>query len=136
MTIVDLITKHEGVRNFPYTDSVGKLIGVGRNLTDIGLRDGEVMVLLNNDLEAVQAECAAQIPCFNVLDPVRQAVLLDMAFNLGVSGLLEFKNTLTHVAAGEWQDAANGMLASKWASQVGSRAQEDAAMMASGIWPA
>jgi len=47
-----------------------------------------------------------------------------MCFNLGIGGLLGFNNTLAFIAAGDWESAANGMLASKWAKQVGMRAIE------------
>ncbi|OPZ48986.1 MAG: hypothetical protein BWY95_00416 [Bacteroidetes bacterium ADurb.BinA104] len=55
-----------------------------------------------------------------------------MCFNLGIKGLLEFKNTLTFIAAGDWERAANGMLASKWAKQVGKRAIELSELMRKG----
>ena len=51
-------------------------------------------------------------------------MLLNMCFNLGLKGLLGFNNTLAFIAARDWERAANGMLASKWAKQVGFRAIE------------
>jgi len=45
-----------------------------------------------------------------------------MCFNLGIKGLLGFNNTLALIGAGDWERAANGMLASKWAKQVGCKA--------------
>jgi lysozyme len=55
-----------------------------------------------------------------------------MCFNLGIKGLLEFKNTLAFIGAGDWERAANGMLASKWAKQVGMRAIELSELMRKG----
>lgn len=136
MTVIDLITKHEGLRLFPYTDTVGKLtIGVGRNLTDVGVSADEAQTLLANDLARAQTGIAEAWPPFAQLDPVRQAVIIDMVFNMGVAGVLEFKNTLESVAGGNWQDAHDRMLQSRWATQVGARATEDAQMMLSGQWP-
>jgi lysozyme len=136
VTVEDLIRKHEGCELKPYTDTMGKLtIGVGRNLTDNGISQAEADELLLNDLDAAQTGIQDVWPPFIQLDPVRQAVILDMAFNMGVAGLMTFHNTLADVAAGNWQAAHDGMLASKWSGQVGARAQEDAAMMLTGLWP-
>jgi lysozyme len=137
VTVSDLIIKHEGTRLFPYTDTVGKLtIGIGRNLTDIGISQDEADMLLTNDLDRARTGIAEAWPPFSQLDEVRQAVIEDMAFNMGVAGLLQFHNTLAAVAAGNWQEAHDGMLASKWAKQVGPRATEDAEIMLTGQWPA
>lgn len=123
MDVYEQLRRDEGVRRFPYTDTVGKLtIGVGRNLTDVGLSDAEISFLLHNDVEAVTTELQARIPWFNALDSVRQAVLVGMAFNLGFDGLEQFQKMLMACAAGNWNDAAQEMLNSKWAIEVGDRA--------------
>jgi lysozyme len=62
----------------------------------------------------------------------RAEVLADMAFNMGVSNLLKFRDTLAAVERGDWNAAASGMLASRWASQVGARAVELARQMRTG----
>jgi lysozyme len=63
---------------------------------------------------------------------VRQNVLADMCFNLGIGGLLSFKNTLAMVEHGKYEEAAAAMLQSKWATQVGQRAIELSEMMRTG----
>jgi lysozyme len=68
------------------------------------------------------------------MDEVRQGVLIDMAFNLGVSGLLAFSNTLRYIKNGDYMQAATNMLLSKWAGQVKGRARELALQMESGKW--
>lgn len=132
----DLIILHEGVRNKPYKDTVGKLtIGVGRNLTDRGLRDNEVEFLLQNDLQEVTQELKERLPWTEKLDPVRKTVLQDMLFNMGWPVLSGFKNTLKFIEQGEYEKAAVAMLQSKWATQVGNRAKRLAKMMHFGEWP-
>lgn len=132
-SIVEQIVLHEGKRNKPYRCTAGKLtIGVGRNLDDVGLSDDEIEYLLMNDLKRVQAELNKAIPWWEGLTPVRQKVLLDMGFNLGVPGLLGFKNTLALIKAGDYKQAAVNMLMSKWAKQVGTRAVRLAKMMETG----
>jgi lysozyme len=124
---------HEGLRLKPYKDTVGKLtIGYGRNLTDRGLTEVEAEFLLDNDIKGHSEELVKALPWLVDLDPARQAVLVDMAFNLGVPGLLKFKNTLRAVREGRFEDAAKGMLASKWARQVKGRAVRLAQVMKTG----
>lgn len=124
-----MLIRHEGLRLKPYTDTVGKTtIGVGRNLTDIGITQLEAMQLLTNDIDRVQKE-AVSLPWFKSLSVVRQDVVLDMIFNLGLSKLLGFKDMCAALANGNFERASKEMLSSAWAAQVGPRAQELAQMM-------
>lgn len=133
---VRMLKLHEGVRLKPYTDSVGKLtIGSGRNLDDKGITQEESDYLLSNDISAAWLSLVSRLECFSRLDTVRQAVLLDMAVNLGTDGLLKFRKTLVLVAGGKYREAATEMLDSVWARQVGRRAERLSRMMASGEWP-
>lgn len=127
----------EGLRLHPYLDTVGKwTIGVGRNLDDVGISKVEALYLLENDIDKAIRDLVAAFPWFVELDPVRQTVLVNMAFNMGVGselrGLRSFKNTLRAIEEGRYEDAAKGMLASKWARQVGRRATRLAEMMKTG----
>ena len=132
-----LLRRHEGVRLKPYRDTVGKLtIGVGRNLDDVGLSPAEVEALLDDDIARAEAGLDALRPWWRGLDPVRQAVLIDMAFNLGAKKLDGFNATLAAVQARRFGEAADHMLASAWAGQVKGRAQRLAAMMRTGEAPA
>jgi lysozyme len=128
------LVRHEGLRLKPYRCTAGKLtIGIGRNLDDCGISQTEAYVLLENDIRNCEKQLLDEIPEIYInLDEVRKSVLLNMCFNLGISGLLGFKNTLAFVKAGDWERAANGMLASKWAKQVGRRAIELSEMMRKG----
>jgi lysozyme len=127
---------HEGERLKPYRCTAGKLtIGVGRNLEDRGITADESAMLLANDIAAVEQELQRALPWVAKLDEVRQRVLLDMAFNLGIVGLLNFKRTLAAVEAGQYQQAATMMLDSRWAGQVGQRAERLSRMMATGKDP-
>lgn len=131
-----LLTLHEGVRQYPYRDTVGKLtVGVGFNLDDVGLLPEEIDFILSNRLNLVRTKLSALLPWFDDLDEVRQAVLIDMAYNLGEAGLLRFKQTLASVKDGDYVTAAEQMLDSKWADQVGRRADRLSDMMRYGQWP-
>lgn len=131
--LLEELRRDEGVRLKVYRDSVGiETIGVGRNLRDVGITTEEADYLLRNDVFRVEHELDAQLPWWRNLDPVRQRVLLNMGFNLGVAGLLGFKTTLALVQRGMYLDAAQMMLQSKWAKQVGPRAERLAVMMRDG----
>jgi lysozyme len=136
----DLLSLDEGRVAHVYQDSLDYwTIGVG-HLVDKRkggkLPEHIIDALLDYDIKVHSEELFKRAPWVVTLDPVRQAVLIDMAFNLGVDGLLEFKNTLRAVQEKRWADAAAGMLASKWATQVGKRAVRLAEMMKTGAWPA
>jgi lysozyme len=128
------LVRHEGLRLKPYRCTAGRLtIGIGRNLDDRGITQKEAYAMLERDVLDFERQLLDEIPdIYNGLDEVRQSVLLNMCFNLGMKGLLEFKNTLGFVAAGDWERAANGMLASRWAKQVGMRAIELSELMRKG----
>lgn len=127
-----MLVRHEALRLRPYRDSVGKLtIGVGRNLDDVGISEPEAMLLLSNDIGAAKTE-AQKLLWFGRLDSVRQDVIIDMIFNLGLPKFLLFKDTIQAIEMANWPEAAAHMLNSKWAAQVGKRADELAQMMLTG----
>ena len=130
----DQLIAHEGLVLDIYKDTVGIwTIGVGRNLEHVGLRsEAEARFLLRSDIVAIRSELERAIPWLSDLDEVRQRVLLDMAFNMGVTGLMKFEKTLGLIAGGKLSEAAQEMLRSKWANQVGQRAHTLSKMMATG----
>lgn len=125
--------RDEGCKLKPYRDTVGKLtIGYGRNLDDVGISALEAEVLLDHDLATAEQECRKAFPWFADLNDVRQRVLVNMAFNLGLPKLQGFTKTLACIADRDYERAAANMLASKWAAQVKSRAVRLARMMRDG----
>jgi lysozyme len=127
------LTRDEGSRSKVYIDTVGKnTVGVGRNLDDVGLSDDEILMLLKNDIDRVLAELDRVLPWFRSMTDARMRVLANMSFNLGLPTLLQFKATLGAMQAGRYDDAAAGMMDSKWSRQVGQRAVRLAQMMREG----
>lgn len=128
------LKRHEGERLTVYKCPAGyATIGVGRNLEQRGISEAESDYLLSNDIKEFTQAVRNNINT-EKCNPAREAVLINMAFNLGITGLLNFKNTIAAVEGGDWELAAHEMLNSRWASQVGSRADELAEQMASGEW--
>lgn len=132
------LVRDEGRVSHAYTDSEGYLtIGVGHLIDQRRggrLPDFIIDTLLDHDIEQAQRELLAALPWFLSLDPPRQAVLVNMAFNLGTAGLLKFAKTLGAIKTGSYSEAALHMLDSKWARQVGVRAQRLATQMEKGEW--
>jgi len=127
-----MLIRHEGTRLKPYIDSVGKItIGFGTNLED-GITREEALWLMRSRVATIEREMISRFPVYKTLDPVRQYVLLDMAYNMGVPTLAKFKRMWAALEDGNYDLASEEMLNSRWAWQVGSRARELARMMASG----
>ena len=109
------IKKHEGVRLKPYECPAGKLtIGYGRNLQDRGITTLEADFLLERDLLDTKLELVDSIKFFHKLDDIRQNVLIEMAYNMGLPNLLEFKNTLKFMEKCDFINASKEMLDSQW----------------------
>ena len=129
-SLTEQLVQHEGLRQNPYYCTAGKLtIGVGRNLEAVGISKAEAMFMLENDIIRVMSELDEHLPWWRNLSQVRRHVLVDMAFNLGIFGLLKFQKTLKAIQDERWADAAIEMLDSRWAQQVGQRAKTLAKMM-------
>lgn len=133
------LRRDEGDKPTVYRDHLGfETIGVGR-LVDArkpgsGLRPDEVAYLLSNDIDDRIEALTRRLPWFQNLDDARKGVLLNMAFQMGVDGLLKFVNTLAMVRAGDYEKASAGMLQSLWAKQTPARAARLADQMKTGVW--
>ncbi len=132
------LRRDEGEVLHAYTDTEGYLtIGIGRLIDKRkggGISGEEAAYLFSNDFKSKLAEVRRRIPWFDSLDVARQGVLLNMAFQMGVEGLLGFKNTLAMVEKGNYEAAANGMLSSLWARQTPNRAKRLSDQMRDGKW--
>jgi len=125
-----MMIHHEGLRLKPYLDTVGVMtIGVGRNLSSNGISNDEALYMLRRDLAGFEAALENQFQFYKQLSKLRQWVLISMAFNLGMKGLLGFKNMLSFMSLGNYHGASVEMLNSKWAKQVGQRAHDLAHLM-------
>lgn len=135
MTIIDQLKRDEGFSAVPYHDSQNILtIGYGTNIQN-GIDRVEAEFLLTHRYEVrAKVPVANMLPWTAKLDGARLGVLENMAYNIGIHGLLGFHNTLTMIEAGQYAEASQAMLESKWAIQVGIRAQRLAKQMATGEW--
>ena len=131
--LVEQLKVEEGLRLKPYVDTVGKVtIGYGKNLTDNGITEVQALDFLMEEINQVMEELPPKISFWNGLSEVRQRVLADMAFNMGVPTLLSFKKMLTYLKLGEYNLAADQMENSLWYEQVKGRAVKLTKMMRTG----
>ena len=153
--LVKMIAIHEGIVLNVYQDHLGiDTVGIGRNLEDRGITDGELSYinktmddiydnglteeeayyLCMNDIAIVEKELLANKPIVNQLNDVRQMVLIDMAFNMGVPRLMKFVNMWLAIEKVNYPLACEGDDDSRWASQVGNRAMKLSLAMKNGEW--
>ena len=116
---------HEGiVLDKPYRCTSGKLtIGVGRNLDDRGISEETAMQMLDEDINIVHGELLKLFPDFSDMPEIVQESLVDLAFNMGTPTLMKFKATVAALNSQQWAIAADERLDSRYARQVGQRAQ-------------
>ena len=151
---MEKLIAHEGLRLQVYEDSLGiATIGIGRNLEDrgitpeelewmdipnmaivhtMGITEADAMYLAQHDVQIVEEELLRSHPCVENLDAVRQLVLVDMAFNMGVPRLGKFKKMWAAIHKNNFEEAAKEMLDSRWANQVKSRSTKLAHAMHTG----
>ena len=124
---------HEGVRSKVYKDHLGIMtIAVGRNLEDRGLSEDEIDYLLANDIQIVENELDNGLSWWRDLDEVRQRALADLAFNMGLPRLHGFVKMLDGLQRRDYHAAADELLDSKYAKQVGARSERVANMIRTG----
>ncbi len=127
------LTRDEGSRAKPYLDTVGKTtIGVGHNLDDRPLTASQIDMILMDDIDQAEKDLDAINPRWRLQTDERQLVLLNMAFNLGRGRLAGFLKMWAAITGSRYNDAADEMLDSKWARQVGARAERLATRMRNG----
>lgn len=131
-----MLKEHEGFVPHAYQDSLGYwTIGYGRLIDKQkggGISRFEAHELLDNDVRETMRSLDEHLPWWRSLDEARQVAIVDMAFNLGVQGLMGFRNMLMALEQGQWQMAAQEALNSLWAKQVGQRANEIAKILVDG----
>ncbi len=134
--LIEQLKRHEGLKLKPYKCSAGKLtIGYGRNIEDKGISEVEAEDMLYHDIKETESELVSKLTLImDELNMARRDVLINMAFNMGVSGLFKFKKMLSALTISDYGEASLQMLDSKWARQVGVRADELAEQMRVGVY--
>lgn len=135
MDLRSQLIRDEGVRLTPYRDTEGLLtIGIGRNLDQVGISKAEADYLLDNDVARAKIALNQAFPFTANLDEARRAVFINMTFNMGIHRLKGFVNTMAAAERQDWPAVAAGIRASKYAQQVGARAERLAKQIVTGVW--
>ena len=158
MDVLELITRHEGKRNRPYCDKCGASvtfagttwqcsclargqhpgnlsIGIGHNLSGPWLSDRAIAQILDDDYEEALRDLVG-FAWFKGLNDARRAAVIDLRFNVGAAKFREFERMIAALENGNFVAAAFEMFDSKWARQVGERAQDDSNLLRTGDWAA
>ena len=150
--LIESIQENEGFSGVPYIDplyiktipkdelqiiekhwdNLNITIGYGRCLQTNPLSTYESFILLDSNITALKVELSNKISFFKGLPDYVQIILLEMAYQLGVNGLLKFKQTLEHINNKDYKKASVEMLISKWAIQTPNRARELSNLMKGG----
>lgn len=149
MTLYEQMVRDEGVRFLPYIDTLGNgTIGIGHRIlpTDnfsyaVALTQGQVDAIYSTDMGRVTAQMG-EFSWYQLLDDIRQASMANMAFNLGVAGLLHFPSMLHYLSISDWTNASAQALQSQWAVQLkydpekplASRPGRIARQILTGVW--
>ena len=133
MSLEDRIKRHEGCRSTPYKDSEGFLtVGIGRCIDKVPFSQDEIDLMFKNDFARAMAGAEA-FSAYRDMDEIRQGVLIEMVFQMGVNGVGKFKKFLLAAQDHDWATAAEEMLDSKWAKQTPGRAKELARIFLRGV---
>ena len=133
--LIEQLKVHEGVKLKPYKCSAGKLtIGVGRNIQDNGITMEEAEYFLQNDIAEARSQLLHAFPWMGDFNDARISAMINFTFNVGIGTVKKFENTLSYMQSGEWNKAADEMMDSRWARQVGNRAIEVTEQIRTGKW--
>ena len=120
--LLNRIKEHEGFRSRVYKCTEGyDTIGYGFAIKDLYLSEGISELILKEKVTNLRLRMGKKISWFDEAPREVREVLLEMAYQMGVSGVSKFKNALKHMKNEEWNKAADEMLLSKWSEQVGQR---------------
>ena len=121
--IKDMLVRHEGLRLHAYKCSEGFLtLGVGRNLDANGISEDEAMYMLDNDIKRVTKNLENVWGVYRTFPEKARMVCIDMSFQMGISGFMNFRQTRELMEMGSWLEASEELLRSKYAIQTPSRA--------------
>lgn len=137
-----LVGTEEGRRHVAYWDNAtprNATNGIGHkdNSMVVGVTtwdDAKIDATFASDMATHSRGIRARWPAFDALDVVRQAYVISMAFQMGVTGATGFAHTLSCLARKDWQGAHDGVLASAWVHQTPERAERCAMAFLTGQW--
>ena len=132
MSLIDNIKISEGLRSKVYQCTAGyDTIGYGFAIKDLELDEDICDMILERKIAKLVKRVGDRLPYLYTVPIEVHDVLVEMAYQMGVSGLLKFKKTLMYIETKDYKDASVEMLDSRWAKQTPNRAKKLSDIMAS-----
>ena len=133
--LIEQLKIHEGFRSNVYTCSGGKkTVGYGRNLDDVGISEEEAEMLLKNDIYEATNQLLNAFPWMATFSDVRISAMINFTFNVGIGTVKTFTKSIDALKKEDFNLAADMMLDSRWAEQVGDRAIQITEQIRTGKW--
>lgn len=135
MNVYDQIMRDEGLRLQAYQDSLGVwTIGYGTNLQVLEIDEATARAWMTHEVQRIRTALDIRLPWLKHLDEPRVAAVVNLAYNVGVIGLLKFRRMLEALKERDYAQAAAEIRSSLYATQVGPRAQRIARQIQEGEW--
>jgi len=131
--VKDMLIRHEGLMCTLYectAEPPRTSIGVGRNLTDNGISEDEAMYLLENDIDRVIKNLDKHWAVWRSFPEKAQMVCIDLVFNLGINGFMNFRRTRALMEMGMWLEASEELLDSRYHVQLPNRSSYNSRQLA------
>ena len=125
MKLIDSIKQHEGYVGIVYKDSLGiDTIGYGFAIKDLELDEDICEIILERKLKDLQSRVDLKFNWYRYMPQEIKDIVMEMCYQLGITGFSKFKKTIAYLQNKQWNDAAVEMLDSLWAKQTPNRAKE------------
>ena len=125
MDLIESIKKHEGYVGIVYKDSLGiDTIGYGFAIKDLELDKDICDIILERKLKDLESRIKLKFGWYPFMPKTIQNVVMEMWYQLGVTGFSKFVKTITYLKDKDFKSASVEMLDSKWAKQTPNRAKE------------
>ena len=133
-TDIDLIRKHEGYEPRVYKDHLGfETIGIGFKVSELDLTEKECESILKRKLLDIELKLLQKFDWYKNSSSEVKTVVLNMCYQMGVTGFSKFKKTISYLSLGYTKEAGKEMLDSKWAKeQTPTRAKELSNLLTNG----
>ena len=125
MSLIDSIKQHEGYVGIVYKDSLGiDTIGYGFAIKDLELDRDICDIILERKLKTLEDSVNIKFSWYKYMPQEIKDVVMEMCYQLGVTGVSKFKKTIAYLQDKRWEEASVEMLDSLWARQTPNRAKE------------
>ena len=125
MSLIESIKKHEGYVGCVYKDSLGiDTIGYGFAIKDLELDEDVCEIILERKIKHLESMVKLKFGWFPYMPPEIKNVIMEMCYQLGVTGVSKFVKTITYLKDKDFKNASIEMLDSKWAKQTPNRAKQ------------